>query len=199
VSEPRDLRDLTGADLEPEELERLQRVDSLLRSVPAPATVPPSLTRAVADIPAARTRRPTPRRLAVAAALAAALSALFFGLGRWTGDNGESYRFSVSMRATEKAPGATALIRVGERDAQSGNWRMELEVSGLPKLSENRYYAVWLAKDGEYAATCGTFNVGPGTTTVEFTVSYRLTNVDTWVITETTEDAPWLLSAPVPA
>ena len=43
-----DFRDLVGSDLDPEELERLERVDRLLRSVPAPPSeIPDSLDRAV--------------------------------------------------------------------------------------------------------------------------------------------------------
>jgi hypothetical protein len=54
---------------------------------------------------------------------------------------------------------------------------------------------LWLAKDGKYAGTCGTFNVGAGTTTVDMTVSYRLSDYDAWVISQPKDGAPWLLSA----
>ena len=47
--------------------------------------------------------------------------------------------------------------------------------------SGNDYYVLWLAKDGEYAGTCGTFDVS-GRTTVDMTASYDLREYDAWVI-----------------
>jgi hypothetical protein len=191
----RDLGDLVGADLTPEERAELERVDRLLRSIPPPpAEVPGSLTQAVGRIGADR-RSWTSRRLTAVAALAAALAALTFGLGRWTGGGGTAYLTAVPMRATADAPGARGLIKVGERDEATGNWSLELRVSGLPQLSGGDYYVLWLAKDGKYAGTCGTFNVGNGTTTIEMTVSYRLADYDAWVISRHQGDSSWLLQA----
>jgi hypothetical protein len=199
VTERRDIRDLVGDDVPAGEFDTLRRVDELLRSVPAPpAQVPPSLTRAVTTLPS-----PTPlwsrRRLAAAVALAAALSALFFGLGRWTGGDGvDDPRATVALQPTASAGEAAAVIEMGERDEKSGNWELVLEVSGLPKLPGDEYYTLWLEKDGEYAATCGTFNVGEGTTRVRMTVSYRLSEYDAWVISEHDEDeSPHLLRAAI--
>jgi hypothetical protein len=191
-----DFRDLVGDDLTPEELARLERVDAALRSVPAPPTkVPETLDRSVARIGTER-RLWTTRRLAAVAALAALLAALFFGVGRWAGSGtGIHYRFSVPLRATASAPGADGLIKVADRDEATGNWKLQLQVSGLPRLARGDYYVLWLAKDGEYAGTCGTFNVGSGTTTVDMTVSYRLRDYDSWVISSHRENSPWLLSA----
>ena len=201
MKEPPDLGDLVGDDLPPEELERLARVDALLRAVPAPpAEVPQSLTGTVL-----RTASATPlwtrRRLAGAVAFAAALAALFFGIGAWTTGGGFDARATVAMQATEKAAGASGLIRLGGRDDASGNWEMEIVVSGLPTLPEGGYYVLWLAKDGKYAGTCGTFNVGGKTTTVRLTASYVLSEYDEWVVTawvpgRDNEKAPWLLTAP---
>jgi hypothetical protein len=190
-----DLGDLVGADLTPQERAELERVDRLLRSVPPPpAEVPGSLTQAVGRIGADRLVW-TSRRLTAVAALAAALAALTFGLGRWTSGGGPEYRAQVPMRATADAPGASGLIKVSERDATTGNWSLELRVSGLPQLSGGDYYVLWLAKDGKYAGTCGTFNVGSGATTVEMTVSYRLADYDAWVISRHQGDSSWLLQA----
>lgn len=191
----RDLRDLLGDELTPREEAELARVDALLRSVPAPpAEVPRSLTRAVEGI---GLERPPwgGRRLAVSAALAAALAALFFGIGRWTSSAGREYRAEVAMEATASAPRADGLIKLGERDEATGNWDLQLRVEGLPRLSAGDYYVLWLAKDGKYAAACGTFNVGAGATTVEMTVSYRLDDYDAWVISRHEDGSPWLLTA----
>ena len=122
MKEPPDLRELVGDDLPPEELDRIARVDALLRSVPAPPVeVPRSLTASV--LRAAAPPLWTRRRLAGALALAAALSALFFGVGAWTTGGGFDARATVALQATEDAGGAAGLIKLGSKDA-SGNWEM---------------------------------------------------------------------------
>jgi hypothetical protein len=106
----------------------------------------------------------------------------------------------VAMQPTENARDAAAVIRIGERDDDSGNWQLELEITGLPPLRPGETYDLWLAKDGEYAASCGTFSVGEGETTVRMSASYRLSEYDDWVITKHgsgEEDPPWLLRAPI--
>jgi len=190
-----DFRDLVGDDLSQEERVKLERVDRLLRSVPAPPSeVPGSLDRAVNRIGTER-RQWTPRRLLVAMTLAVTLAALFFGLGRWTTSGEPHYRASIQMTPAASNPGASALIKLGDRDA-SGNWKLKLQVDGLPEVTGNGYYVLWLAKDGKYAATCGTFKVR-GDTTIDMTVSYRLSEYDAWVISEARDDAPWLLTAKI--
>ena len=188
-----DFRDLVGDDLNQEDRAKLERVDRLLRSVPAPPSeVPGSLDRAVNRIGTER-RHWTPRRLAAAVALAVALAALFFGVGRWTTGGEPHYRASIQMKPAASNPRASALIKLGDRDA-NGNWKLRLQVDGLPELGGDGYYVLWLAKNGKYAATCGTFKVR-GETTIDMTVSYRLTEYDGWVISEARDDAPWLLSS----
>jgi hypothetical protein len=203
VSEPRDIRDLVGDDVTDAELGELARVDALLRSVPPPASeIPGTLTRAITGPHPASTRRRR-GRLAVAAALAAALAALSFGAGGWLlgGDDFDA-RGTVPMQASDDARGATALIRLGQGKG-GGNWELELETKGLPKLPEGGYYVLWLSKDGEYAATCGTFSVGSGTTTVRMNASYRLADYDAWVVTanvpgqDDNAEPPWLLKAEI--
>ena len=202
MSEPRDLHDLLGDDVPDDELERLRRIDSLLRSIPGPPELPDSLTRAVGEIPGSA-RRPWGRRRTLATvALAAALAALFFGLGTQVGGDDFDERAAIPMRATEDARGAQAILRVGRAD-ESGNWPLRLEVTGLPRLPEGGYYALWLAKDGEYAATCGSFRMSEGETEAEWTVSYALDGYDAWVVTAYLPDEPrdaerpWLLTAKV--
>jgi hypothetical protein len=198
MREPPDIRELVGDDVPEEQLQELRRVDRLMRSVPAPpAQVPARLTQAVAALALPRPFW-TRRRTALGVALAAALAAGFFGIGRLTSDPGVEARATVPLHATRAAPEAAAVIQVGERDEKSGNWELILEVTGLPKLPPDRYYDLWLEKDGAYAAQCGTFNVGEGTTTIRMTVAYRLGNYDAWVISEHDADAkPHLLRADV--
>jgi hypothetical protein len=196
MKEPDNLQDLVGEDLSPEELARLERVDSLLRSVPGPPhELPSSLTRSV-DIIGLERSRPTRRRLGLAVAFAAVLAAAAFGFGRWTADEGFDARAVVAMQPTDVAPQAAAVIQIGERDEATGNWKLRLEVDGLPELGGEGYYVLWLAKDGDYAGTCGTFRVS-GRTTVDMTASYQLKDYDAWVISESRDDAPWLLQAKI--
>jgi hypothetical protein len=192
MSERPDFHELVGGDLSPDERADLERIDSLLRAVgPPPAEIPSSLTQRVKQIGA----RPlwTWRRTTLAVAIAATLAALFFGIGRWTEADGVAYGAAIPMQGTPSSPRAEGLIKVGEKDA-NGNWKIRLEVKGLPPLSGDRHYVLWLAKDGKYAATCGSFNVR-GDTVVDMTASYRLSDYDAWVVSEARENAPWLLTA----
>lgn len=203
MSEPRDIRDLVGDDVQEAELAELARVDALLRSVPPPVPeVPGTLTRAVTGSRRGSTSW-RPRRLGIAVALAAALAALSFGVGTWlSGGDHFDARATVPMEASDDARGASALIRLGPGQGD-GNWELELETKGLPKLPEGTYYVLWLSKDGEYAATCGTFQAGSGTTTVRMNAPYRLAEYDAWVVTahvsgqKENADPPWLLKAEI--
>ena len=108
----------------------------------------------------------------------------------------------MPMEASEDARGAWGLIRLGGAKG-GGNWELELETRGLPRLPEGGYYVLWLAKDGEYAATCGTFAVGSGTTTIRMNAPYRLADYDAWIVSahlpnqDENEDSPWLLKAEI--
>jgi hypothetical protein len=189
-----DFDELVGADLSADERGDLERVDRLLRAAgPPPAEIPSSLTRAVERIGTQRVW--TRRRTALALALAASLAAIFFGLGRWADSESTHYRASIEMSPASSVPNASALIKLGDREP-SGNWKLELQVDGLPRLPGDRYYVLWLAKDGRYAATCGGFNV-QGHTVVDMTASYRLSEYDSWVISEARPDSPWLLTAKI--
>ena len=200
MKEPVDLRELVGSDLPPEELEELSHVDRLLRSVPAPPhDVPASLTQAVAAVPLER-RPPTRRRFAVAIAFGVVIAALAFGIGRWTADD-FSADYAVELQPTADGPSAAAaVVEVGERDPDSGNVELVLAISGLPKNADDEFYALWLEKDGEWAATCGYFSVGEGETTVRMTVSYEFRDFDAWNISlgVRPDEPPALLAAEIP-
>ncbi|MBD0291557.1 MAG: hypothetical protein ICV74_09905, partial [Thermoleophilia bacterium] len=144
------------------------------------------------------------RRRLTALAFAAVVAALAFGAGTRVAGDGFDARRAIAMRPTVNAPGASAVIRLGAPDA-SGNWALRLEVEGLPKLPEDGYYVLWLARGREYGATCGSFSVGRREASAEWTVSYPLQRFDRWVVTawlpgqKTGDEAPWLLMADVPA
>ncbi len=86
---------------------------------------------------------------------------------------------------------------MGERDEESGNVELLVDVGGLPPGSD---YALWLERDGEWAATCGYFAVGEGQTTVRMTVAYEFRDFDAWNISagNRDEDPPPLLTAEIP-
>jgi Anti-sigma-K factor rskA len=200
VKEPPDLGDLVGEDLPEDELERLRSVDALLRRVPGPPhEIPLSLTHAVEQVavPPARTPR---RRLALAVAFAALVAALAFGAGRWSGGESFNDAWSAELVATADAPDAAAVVRVGERDEETGNMELVLDVSGLPPLGPDEFYALWLVEDGEWGATCGYFSVGEGETTVRMTVSYEFRDFDAWNISlgSRPDAPPPLLAAEIP-
>ena len=114
--------------------------------------------------------------------------------------NGFDVDYTVEMVPTASAPGSAAVVDVGDRDADSGNVELLLDVSGLPKLPADESYALWLEKDGEWVATCGYFAVGEGETSVRMTVAYDFRKYDAWVISggNRDEDPTALLEAEIP-
>jgi hypothetical protein len=201
MREPPELRDLLGDDPPEDEVERLRGVDALLRRVPAPPhEIPLSLTHAVEQVAIEPARVPR-RRMALALAFAALVAALTFGAGRWSGGESFDEAWNAELVATGGAPGATAVVRVGERDEETGNMELLVDVSGLPPLEPDEFYALWLVEDGEWAATCGYFSVGEGETTVRMTVSYEIRDFEAWAIStgHPNEHPPPLLRAEIDA
>jgi hypothetical protein len=208
VTEPRDLRELLGHDAPADEVERAREADELLRRVPAPPPhVPDSLTLAVRNdverAPVVTPLRRASRILALAAALAVAVAAGFFGLGNVLDRDSFEPARTIALEPTSFGRGASAEIALGERDAD-GNWRMRVDVRGLPELPRGGYYLLWLEKDGEYGGTCGSFNVGDDeTAVVDLNASYRLADYDRFVVTAEVpgaagDDPPHLLEGRIP-
>jgi hypothetical protein len=199
VKEPPELHELLGDDLPEDEVERLRDVDALLRSVPAPPhEIPLSLTHAVEQVAIERARIPR-RRKALVLAFAVLVAALAFGVGRWSGGESFEEAWSAELVATEDGRGASAVVYVGERDEESGNMELVLDISGLPPLEPDEFYALWLVEDGEWAATCGYFSVGEGETTVRMTVSYDIREFEAWAVStgHPNDHGPQLLRAEI--
>jgi Anti-sigma-K factor rskA, C-terminal len=178
-----DFRDLVGDDLSPEERARLQRVHDLLIQ----AGPPPELTPALADPDTAEPEMPIqlPRRRAGALlALAATIALLAFLGGFLAGQRGEKFSVerSLPMHGTGLAQNASATLDLGKLD-QSGNWPLRVVVRGLKPLPKHGYYEMWLTKHGRPVATCGTFDVGNGESTVRLNAPYDLRSYDGWVVT----------------
>jgi hypothetical protein len=185
MSEP-DLRELLGEDVPDDELARLQRVhDLLLAAGPAPE-LPESLAEPPTPESApARVLTFPRRRVRAALLLAAAVAVAAFGFGYLAGalggGSGFDARFAVPMHGTAAAPAALAALKVGEKD-KDGNWPLMLNVRGLRPLGSDGYYELLLTKHGQVVASCGTFRVHSGTTSVRLNAPYRLKNFDGWVI-----------------
>ncbi len=197
--EPPQLDELIGDDVPDGLRADLERVDALLRTVPALPELPARLREPSVPVEHQRTRHFTFRRAAFGLATVAVVAIGFFALGSWVASDDLDVQAVIPMEATENAADASGTLHLGPVDA-AGNQTIRLAVSGLPELPQGAYYFLWLAKDGEYAAPCGTFVVGAGETTVEWTVAYDLGSYDEWVVTargegQPREDPPWLLGA----
>jgi hypothetical protein len=199
TSRPPDFHELVGEDLPAEERERLRGVHDLLVAAGPPAELSPALERAP-SVGGAAHLLPRRRRGAVLL-LAAALAAAAFGGGFLTGavtrGGGEkSAVVVIPMHGTRAAPNALASISLQDMD-KAGNWPMRFTVQGLPKLSGGGYYELYLTRHGRIAATCGTFNVHGGRTTVRLNAPYRLRGFDGWVVTRHLPGRPDEATRPV--
>jgi hypothetical protein len=183
---------LVGADLDPEERERLLHVHELLVAVGPPPDYAPEAPPVPSE--AKVVRFPRPRRFALVA-VAAALAVALFGAGFFVGDRTPGAERVVSMSGTAQAASATASLELFPLD-KAGNWPMELEVKGLAPASSGRPYELWLAKGNRLAALCGSFRAEPdGSARVPLNAPYRLSDFDSWVIVEEGTKAPLLTTA----
>lgn len=181
--------DLIGTDgLTADDEARLRRVHQLLLAAGPPPDLSPELQHppvpgGAADRPEVtfllRRRRGLAAVLALAAALAAFAGGYAFGHSKSKTATFAAIR-SVPMHGTA---GRHGLIRLGEEDSV-GNWPMVVDVSGLPELTGSQgYYELWLTRHGKAVAPCGSFRVHGNTTSVRFTVPYKLQGFDGWVVT----------------
>ena len=169
-----DIRDIVGEDVEPGELERLERVHALLEQAGPPPELSPALERAPRP-PSARVM-PFPRRYRYTAVAAAAVAACaLFGIGYLVG--GGSEQQPVHTVAMSGSAQASAELEVFEEDA-AGNWPMRLNVRGLAAGQ----YELWLTRGGKLAEPCGAFAVAAGDTSVPLNAPYRLRDFDGWVV-----------------
>src|SRR5262249_40362491 len=149
--------------------ERLRRVHDLLVSAgPPPDDVPAAPAPPKARIIPFRPRVATVTRLAAAAAIAVA-----FGIGFLVGNSGRGVpaRVPVSLHRVGPASAASALVRVGSKDAH-GNWPLLFSVRNLPSLGKQGYYELYLWHKGKRGASCGTLSGGAALTTVHLNAPY---------------------------
>jgi len=179
-----DFDELIGTEVEGEERERLLRVHELLIAAGPPPELPPALEPVEEIAPVVPLRpRPSRRRLAVAAVLAAALAVMAFGLGFFVGDRGDAQAVQperVLEMTGQDARASLAILPVDE----AGNWPMRMTVQGLPRLANGEEYELWLSRRGKPIKPCGTFVVtDEGRTVVALNAPYKLKNFDGWVVT----------------
>lgn len=182
-----DFRELVGDDLSPNEEARLRRAhDLLLEAGPLPE-LPPGLaepsTEGVRDRPdgVGIFQLLPRRRVGAVLALAAAIAMIAFLGGYLAGYRHNAFKgqYAVAMHAPTGT--ASAEIKLAKRD-KLGNWPMEVEVHGLPKLRNGAYYEMFLTH-GKQWLTCGTFAAGGSkAVTVRMTAPYEYHRGDGWVV-----------------
>jgi hypothetical protein len=173
-----------GDDLEPGELERLERIDELLRLAGPPPELSPRLAHA--PKPQKASVIPFPRRYRYTAVAAAAVAAVaLFGIGYLVGAGTDAA--PARTVAMSGPSGAAAELDVFEVD-DAGNWPMSLSVRGLP----SGRYELWLTRAGDLAEPCGIFAVSSGETTVPLNAPYRLRDFDGWVVVQVGDETPVL-------
>lgn len=187
-----DFDDLVGYNVPAEERDRLRRTHDLL----VEAGPPPELSPEMETVPwpedalqplFGRREHKARRPVLLAAALATAIFVGFLLGQATTSDNSSvSATKTVRLHGTALAHDALATLKLGKEDA-AGNWPMVLHVSGLPKLKNGGYYALFLTKGGEPLVSCGTINVS-GATSVRLSAAYALERFDQdgWVIVRQT-------------
>jgi hypothetical protein len=190
-----DFHDLIDTDdLDDREEERLRLAHDLLVQAGPPPDLPPALQR-----PPTEEREAEiiafpllPRRRAgVALILAAAVAVAAFGGGYLFGHSkAKPSAFATQRIVPMHAVGngvasSVALVRVARPDS-NGNTALEFQVTGLAKQPTGSYYELWLTRKGRPWVSCGTFRVQGRTTTVRFSVPYRLSRYSGWVVSGVT-------------
>lgn len=187
--------DLIAADVPPEERARLYRTHELLVQAGPPPELSPEQDAvpwpddALQPLFGRRGKRGRRKVLLLAAALATAIVAGFL-LGQATTSTDSatslSARQTVKLNGTALAQNAFATLKLGKPD-EAGNWPMVLHVTGLPKLTQGGYYALYLTKGGQPLVSCGTINVD-GATSVRLSAAYALEKFDKngWVVVRQT-------------
>ncbi|HEU5206802.1 MAG TPA: hypothetical protein VFT94_04240, partial [Gaiellaceae bacterium] len=149
-----DFDELVGNDLDPVERARLERVHDLLVAAGPPPDFVPEAFAPEAEVVELTPRRRRGALIAIAAALAVAL----FALGAALTDDSTSSGFpgTITMEGTPAAQSASASLEVLDRD-RAGNWPMTIAVEGLAPAPSGRPFELWLTREGELAALCGSF------------------------------------------
>jgi hypothetical protein len=179
--------ELIGTEATGAERERLRHAHELLVQAGPPPELPPSLQKAPDfGVFSLQRRRAAKRRALVLLAAALSIAVVFFAgyAVRGSGSSaGTKPEISLALRGTTAQPNARATLAVWH--SRDGNLPMTLSVDGLAKLSHNRYYEVYLVRNGKPWGLCGTFRIGNSSKplTVTLNAPYSLRSGDSWVVT----------------
>jgi Anti-sigma-K factor rskA len=189
-----DFEELVGTDLDPSERARLERVHDLLMAAGPPPDYMPVPTPA-AEVVELRPRRRRAALVAIAAALAVALFAFGAALSSNSTPSGAPFPGTIAMEGTAAAQSASASLEVLDRDA-AGNWPMTFAVQGLSPAASGRPFELWLTRDGELGALCGSFRTDEsGAAVVPMNAPYDFSEYDGWVVVEEGSETPLLTTA----
>ncbi len=181
-----DFSELIGEDVSAEERARLEQAHSMLMT----AGPLPELPLGLQQAPAVDDRHDSsvafsflPRRGGRILTLAAGFALLCLIVGYVIGNNRGGFKtdFTLPMHGTAAAPQAVAVLKVGKIDS-SGNWPLELQVTGLKQLPNGSWYTLYLTKKKQRSESCGTFRVHSGTTTVRLNAPYNFEHFDGWIV-----------------
>jgi hypothetical protein len=165
--------------LDPAEQERLRAVHELLVAAGPPPELSSALARRAPAPPDAQVLGFPRRRVIAAVALAATIAVAAVG-GYLIGNNAGG-SFTTVRVVSMQGHGSFASVRVGQNDG-NGNWPLELSVTGLPKLTGDKYYELMLTHNGKPTFPCGGFVMRGHATTLYWTVPYKLTGASKWVV-----------------
>lgn len=180
--------ELIGAEPTGAERERLRTVHELLIEAGPPAEIHPEISGPTTAMTLSRMRVISRRPAFIAAAAAAALVAVIVGVGMGIHLHGSTYP-SIALKGASFASTASGTLEL--LPAKNGQQPMRLEEKGLPP-EPSGHYVVWLVRNGQPVAQCGSFTVGKNTSqrTVSLVSPYRLEKTDTWIVTLQTKTAP---------
>jgi Anti-sigma-K factor rskA len=159
--------------LTPEERAELDELKSLLEDEAAWTEPPPELEDRVVSAIADEARARTPRRprfrpsrilerpIYAAAAIAAVVAVAVVAAVISRGGNGSKpggttpLKFAMVVTGTPLAPNAHGSATLTKT---SSGWRINLAATGLPRLSNGRYYQAWVKNPTGTLVPVGTFN-----------------------------------------
>jgi hypothetical protein len=172
-----DFDDLLDESVPADEREELRQIHDLLLS----ADPPPSFA---APRPVRRGRPALPRRWALPGLVAAGSAAVGLALGYALGHGaGFHSGFTRSMHGVGNAAAASALIKVGNEDAD-GNRSLRVTVQALPALSRGGRYELDLTRKGKVVFPCGAFRTGAsGAAQVSMNAPADLAEYGGWIVT----------------
>ncbi len=174
--------ELIGAEPDDEARGRLRNVHELLLEAGPPPELNPQMEAGpTLAMTLSRARAYSRRRRSfVLTGIAAALVVAVIGLG-FAGRGHSHTHPSFALRGTGFAPQASGTLYILQ--TKSSTPRMKIEVTGLPALKKP--YVVYLVRNGQTLAQCGTFTVANVNREVTAVLRspYPIQGTDKWIVT----------------